>query len=741
MNKRMKQACSGTSILALMLMGAMTTANAQPVADSSDQDTRAAGGLEAIVVTAQKRSENLQTVPLAVAAVSSARLQASGVTNTQGLSTVVAGLSIKTPVQSFSPTIRGVGTTSFGPGIESPVALYVDDVYYASQLMGLSTLEDVAQVAVLKGPQGTLFGRNATGGVIQLTTRDPSHEFGGMLKTELDKFLTSRSYLYLTGGRDDLAMNVSVSYATQGDGWGKNIINGEDIHKIKHDISARTKWVWTPSDATTVKLSGDYTDRKNNLGANLRPAPGSVPLFPGLNKGLTTNNVFDAAMDLPNRNTYKGGGGSIAIEHETGFGRLVSISAYRTYNYSTIFDGDGSPIPVQDVIIHQKGKQFSQEFQIVSRDDQKLTWALGTFYFWARERANPLIAVLHGPAGPLGDATTITTLANLGTESLAWFAQASYEILPNTRLTGGLRYTYEKRTQDANQTAAGPATFGFSIPFPGDLPGRISDSKYTYRLALDHRFTDDIMAYVSYNRGFKSGGFNGLNPTNPAYRPEQLNAVEGGFKAELFDRTLRFNPSVFYYKYKDIQVTKITGPLPDIINGAKAKIYGVDLESEWQATSALRFNLGAEWLHAEFTDFPNMDATIPVPGGGNAPFVIPNGAGNRIPYAPRFTLNAAANYTLDLGNDSKVDFNVSNAYNSGYFLEPDNRLKQKSHNILGAAVTWTSGPVTLGVWGRNLLDKVVAAQEAGVVPFGDLADYTNPPRTYGFTASYKFGGL
>ena len=717
-----------------------------PAAQSPTPDPQTeldAGQLQDIVVTAQRRSENLQRVPIAVAVVGEDRLESSGVVNTQGLSSVVAGLSIKTPVQSFSPTIRGVGTTSFGPGIESPVAVYVDDVYYASQLMGLSSTNDVAQVSVLKGPQGTLFGRNSTGGVIQMSTRDPSSIMGGEISTELDNYLTSRTYGYLTGKiSDTLNANISVNYATQGKGWGENLTTGEDIHKIDHDVAARTKLVWTPSARTTVRLSADYAYRKNSLGPNLRPVPGSNPLLPGINKGIVSDKLYDSATSLQNRNAYRGSGASLNVSQDIGFANLTSITAYRDYRFESAFDGDGSPIPVQEVFITQRGRQFTQELQLSSNGAGPLTWTTGAFYFQGRDRADPIVAVIHNtnPAVAfLGNPTSLTTFTSLGTKSIAGYAQATMEITPSTRITGGIRYSHEKRDIRVTDFGQGPFTGGAAVPLhpPGSLDRELKNSELTYRAVLDHRFDPDTMVYASFNRGFKSGGFNGFNATNPAYRPERLDAYELGLKSQFANRSIRFNPSAFFYKYQDIQVTQITGPVPDIVNGARAEIYGIDIEGEWQATDRLNLTLGAEWLHAEFTDYPGAQAAINNPAGGTIFFRVPNAAGNRIPFAPRFTINIGVDYRIDLGG-GELGFNIANAYNSGYFTEPDNRLRQASHNLLNGTISWTKGGFKVGAFIRNALDEVVTGQMSAV-PYGDLTDYTNPPRTYGLSLSLKFG--
>ena len=230
------------------------------------QDASAPGsedqtGLTDIVVTAQKRSENLQRVPIAVIAASGETLASSGIRTTSELGTIAPGLNVRTTAGSFMPYIRGIGTSS--NVVENPVALYVDGVYFPQQRDGLRDLEDIEQVAVLKGPQGTLFGRNATGGVIQITTRAPSHEFAGKVGFEIDNYALAKGNIYMTGGVSrDIAGSVSLQYAKQGDGWGTNLTTGNDTFRLRHSFSARGKLLFEPGPDTSITLIGDYIDRK-----------------------------------------------------------------------------------------------------------------------------------------------------------------------------------------------------------------------------------------------------------------------------------------------------------------------------------------------------------------------------------------------------------------------------------------------------------------------------------------------
>jgi len=245
------------------------------------------------------------------------------ITSTLQLPTIDPALQIQNTAGSMETRIRGVGTISDGPGVENPVALYVDGVYYASQLMGGLSLEDVSQVSILKGPQGTLFGRNATGGVIQITTKDPTHDTHLGVNTDLDNYLTSRTNVYVSGGvTDNLATNVSASYVNQGDGWGRNASTGrDDVHKINHEVSLSNKWLFTPSEDTSVRVKFDYHERFDNNGLNITPFPGTeqYTLVPGFKR---TSNPWDADIAVTATDELKSGGASIELDTRAGF-RMV----------------------------------------------------------------------------------------------------------------------------------------------------------------------------------------------------------------------------------------------------------------------------------------------------------------------------------------------------------------------------------------------------------------------------------
>ena len=710
------------------------TADSAPAGEPAGES----GVLEEVVVSAQKRLQNVQDVPIAIAVLSGDQLAGAGIVTTEDFKTIFAGVNVKTTSSQFKPSIRGVGTAT--SNVENAVALYIDGVYYANQSDARRELNDIEQVAVLKGPQGTLFGRNATAGVIQITTRAPSFEWGGEIKSSIDDYATSRTGAYVTGGlTDNLAFSLAANYSAQGEGWGRNYTTGRDTFKIDHIVSVRGKLLFQPGSNTDITLIGDYTDREDNLGAYFSPLPGTTvnPLV----SYVMPPSVYDSYNNDESLNLYKGGGASVSIAHEFGFGKLQSITAYRDFRTGYIIDADMTRAPGYRLdTSHNNGESFSQELQLTSLQESQLNWATGLFYF---HYTNALDPVRRSFAGPLFAPRPTSYVENVidSTEtvkSLAPFAQVDYEILPRTRLTLGGRWTYEKRSLDGTQS--GTQANGTFVPniIPAIHGASITARKPTWRVALDYKLTDATLGYVSYNRGFKSGGYNISNLANPPYQPEQLDAYEIGVKTTVLDNKLRLNMAGFYYDYSNLQVLQLLAGSPTISNGAKAELYGLDVDFEAQLSGGLRLIGGFEVLHSEFTSYQNALITFPSPTVGAASS-FGDASGNRLPLAQDFTGNLALDYRKDL-SFGEVGLNAEVSYNDDYAFDPDNVAKQKAYTNINLAASWTSRSesLTIGLFLRNLLDNEVISYSTAQTNHSYITTYDNPPRTYGVSARLKF---
>ncbi|WP_216635601.1 TonB-dependent receptor [Croceicoccus bisphenolivorans] len=726
MNKvKMLLAAGVTGVVAIPTV-AFAQQSAAETATDGDQ------GIADIVVTAQRREERLQNVPIAVTALNSAQLSNSGIATTQDLTTVTPSLTIGQNGGNVRPRLRGVGASFGGPGLENSIATYVDGVYIAAAPAGLFSLAGVERVEVLKGPQGTLFGRNATGGLIQVVTKKPSETFGGTASINYGNYDTFGGDMYMTGPlASGLSMDVAAHGSFQGDGFGRNRFLNIDANRTDKDISVRSQLMFR-GNATDVRLAGDFSQIKGSQ-YEFRVSPFDMP---ALGPALPNQGTWDSNGNVPFISNTKSYGTSLTVNHELSFADLVSITAWRKSDLYVQVDGDTTPNENLSVFNTQNERQFTQELQLVSRPESPVSWLLGGYFFDGKSRYEPSI-VKFGPAlqDPEFPLALQRTFSMQGTRSYAVFGQATMPLGELTRLTAGLRYTSERKSFDATQV--GILADDTEVPF-GTRDDHVKYKKLTWRLSLDHRFTPDVMAYASINRGFKSGGFNpGGGIADAPFDPEQLDAYEIGLKADLFDRKVRFNPSLFYYDYQDLQITTFTPlGLPIFINGPSAKIYGLDLDFTVQPSSAFTVRGGLTVLHDRFGDFPDAPFHISnSPAPGNT-LVFDNARGNRIPYTADWATTIAADYQIPT-SFGKVMFSATYNHSDGYYAEVDNLRRQSAYDIVNGSVRIESdkGPYA-SVWARNLLNESVLLQ-VQASRFGGSAQF-QAARTYGITVGTSF---
>jgi outer membrane receptor protein involved in Fe transport len=702
--------------------------------ESVTQTPEASGqGIGDIVVVAQRRAENLQRVPIAISALPEARLEAANISTTAELTNVTPAITLNATVGFLLPRIRGIGNSAAGPAVENSVATYVDGVYIASAPGTLLDLNNVARVEVLKGPQGTLFGRNATGGLIHVITKDPSETFGGEIHAGYGNYDTLTGDAYLTGRiAEGVSADLALAGRYQGDGWGRNRLTGTDIYRVHRNLSARTKWLLTLGPDTKLRLSADVTREVSSI-----PTPAAI-------FGTAPTAYVDASGPIriynKPRDTFSNEdplhktlswGGSAKLDHDFGGVTLTNIAAYRRMRLDQAFDADISPAPSQYQTYTQHDEQITEELQLSSSGGGPFQWIIGAYYFDLDSDWNPL-RVARGVDGSLGSTLNRVFLT---ARSLSGYAQATYNITGTTRLTGGFRYTSERRTLRGTLGALSPAgveTVTTTLPkstFKSNTP--------TWRLSLDHDLAQNVMVYASWNRGFKSGGFNGQAPTQLPYKPEKLDSYEVGFKSTLLDRRLRMNVAAFLYDYRDVQVNTFLGSIGVIYNGAKARIYGLDADVDFAVTDRLTISAGAVALHDRFTDFPL--AQIARPNGNGTVTVVPGSAtGNRLPFASDFNGTFGFTYRADLSQHLTADFAVSNLYSTGFYTQPDNYLKQSSYITTNASVNFKidDGRFNVKLWVNNLFDEDVLtiASAASTLQFASYA----APRTYGISVGTKF---
>jgi outer membrane receptor protein involved in Fe transport len=631
------------------------------------------------------------------------------------------------------PRIRGIGTTGAGPGVENPVAIYVDGVYIASARQSMFALAGVERVEVLKGPQGTLFGRNATGGLIHVITKAPRAAMEGDFNLSYGNYDTLTADAFVGGPlTEGLGATLTMRYSAMGEGYGTNVFTGEDVNKINDDLFVRGKLVAYLGEAE-IGLAGDYGILKGSVNPG-RLVDGERNAF---GQGSPNNNPWDISADFPIYTDGEGGGTSLTANVPVGFAQLQSITSYRASVYDISFDGDTSSLDLQNFAFRVDSEQFSQELQISSLPGQGIAWVAGAYYYWANDKYDP-VNVIFGPmiAAVVG-ISQLQNFSSIGTDSISGYGQVTIPLGDRTNVTGGLRYTSEKRTESG--------TSSVFVGGAGPIPTLVIDGrserfeKLTFRAAIDHKIVQDVLAYASFNRGFKSGGYNPNTLGDLPYEPEVLDAYEVGLKSDLFGRTLRLNIAGFYYDYSNIQVSVWSGGgLPVIRNGAKARVYGLDADFSAFITERLRVTGGASVLNARFSSFPNATFNFPQPGGGSLS-VEGDASGNRLPMTPDWTANLAVNYTVPLPS-GRVEFDGNYYHSDGFFGEADNLRRQEPFDMFGASVTWHGGGRLDGwrfsVWGRNLTNEAAAY----VMAANNLTSTApqQPPRTYGATLGYTF---
>jgi iron complex outermembrane recepter protein len=762
------------------------------------------------VVAAQKRSENVQDAPLSVTAVQGAVLEKLGIQNVQQLTRIDSALQIGEATGTVTTFIRGIGNPVTTAGNEASVPVYIDDAYFVRASTHFFDLISVDRVEVLKGPQGTLFGRNASGGVIAVYTRDPNLEESEFeLRAGYANYKTYdlKGYANIPLG-DTLAANLAVSRHQQKNGWGKNLQlanpldtsqgwapGGKDYY-AGNSVSARGKILWEPADGTSVKLTGYYQDGNGSLGLYSRPFKGTVGGTPDSahNGGAFVNpatmpipaqvlpkkGFYDVSLGVKQSDESDGFGATLRIDHETGFADLVSITGYREQDELNRAAGNYSPYTWLTYDLYFRDKQFSQEFQIKSPADAPFSWIAGAYYLDAKGGFNA--TVIYGPGQAGNGIDGIDIVGKQDVESLAGFGQMTYPITDATNLTLGIRYTKDKVEgsgyTDVRFNPAVAAAFGLPLvlraqqfdssnDFGGSSGITIvngnnpnadpSFKKWTWKAALDHKFTEDVMGYVSMSRGFKSGTFNTLPLDTEALNPEVIDSYELGVKSEMADGRVRLNGALFLNELKDPQVQAQRNGLVFLKNAGKARTKGAELDFTALVSDGLTVRLAGTYLIAKFREFPDAPSYCPSPdvdaatcqaltptlplAAGNLNTIVVDAKGNYMPYASKFKATAGVNYEWQMGTIGQMALAVGASYSSKFNWDADNVIKEPSHVLVDTSLSLTPDAMdnlTLRLWASNLTDEEWNINYYPQASGSAFSSAPGAPCTYGAEVQMRF---
>ena len=694
--------------------------------------------LEEIVVTAKKRAQNLQEVPIAITALSSETLNNAGIKTTQDLTVAVPGLNVSRQLNTVAPILRGVGNYNVSAGFEGAVAVYVDEVYIPSAHASMFSLANIDRVEVLRGPQGTLFGRNATGGLIHVVTHTPSTEATGSASISYASQDTLEAKLYAAGGLSDVvSADIGVFFREQGDGFGTNLATGNDA-LYRDELAARSK-IYIDFDSSELSISADYAESESDFGIQRRPAEGTRTLF----GTQPSADFFDVNRSDDHYSDTEQWGISAKYTHEfDGFGAVVLVS-HRELDVSLTNDQSEDPIPFIPVDLTIEGESRTAELRFQSAGDGRLEWVVGGYYFDSEDAITPvnlsglgiLGATARAPGGPYA------ALARYGTQessSLAIFGEIVWSLDDRTNLTLGARYTEEDKDFDQQTIiTAGPGSplgAGTSFPAPAYQDSE-TFSEPSWRISIDRALGDERnhLIYASISHGFKSGLYNTAVEGAAAgpVDPEILDAYEIGFKSEFANRRVRLNGAAFFYDYQDLQLTTQIAGANVIRNAAEAETMGLELEMLAALTDELELNVAAAYVDTEFKSFPIAELTSPNPTRGPCPASAPgfpncstfgDASGNQLPRAPEFEFSAGLTYysTTNLG-DLLIALNVY--HNDGSYQDYANRVEIDSYTLVNATASLTFGEndqYTVRLFGQNLGDEEYFTYATATV-FGDFA--------------------
>lgn len=774
-------------------------ASDEPQTSPADHPAAGASQLDEIVVTARRREERAQDVPIALTVIGGEQLDRTNTYNVGQLTQQAPSVQLlSSNPRNTAITIRGIGA-SYGlanDGLEQGVGIYVDQVYYGRPATATLDFVDLQQIEILRGPQGTLFGKNTTAGALNITTRDASFTPGGTAEISVGDLGFVQAKASVTGPiiGDTLAGRLSL-VSTRRDGTLENVRISRDQND-QHSFALRGQLLWTPTEKLTVRAYGDWNRQLLEccaqvyvgVGATLKPAlqqyaalvagrPGALP---------PSTNPYDRLVDVDGdiQADQWQAGGSVIVDYDVGSLLFTSISAYREWDWEPANDRDYTGLdilPKSNNPSHQD--QTSQEFRLSSKGNNRVDWVGGLYYFnqtvatngitqygkdasyWLLgcqpSAANPLLC---SPNATLPDSLlngyTAINVSSIETTSYAAFGQLTWNVTDRLKITPGLRYTYEKKDGDYDLSVSGggiPANATetsrrLGLQRPQTYSAHVSEDSVSGQIAVSYELRPDVLTYVSYARGNKSGGLNMtglplLADNTPALdravvKPEQVSTYELGLKTQAFGRRLTANLAAYYTEIKDFQANVVDAAGPGAIRGyisnvEKVEIKGIELDLNAHPNNASDLYANLSWTDGEYASFANGPCPLELVGASTArcdlsgkdlPGVSPwalavggelHGPGHVLGLAGEVFVGADANYRSTYNSDAAVS----------KYTEIDGYALLNLRAGFRSEAGWDAS-----VWVKNALDKdylqfvSVQTGNSGLV-IGNPGD----ERTVGFT--------
>lgn len=734
--------------------------------------------LEEVMVYAQKRVESLQDVPISVTAIPGESIQEGEIMSIQDVASITPNFTV-TQFNIGEPQyfIRGIGSTNDSAGSDPAVGTFIDDVYIGRTGGASMDLYDLERIEVLRGPQGTLFGKNVVGGAVSIYTLKPSQDFSAKLGATVGNYGQHIYRGLVTGGlTDTIAGKFSFSQSER-DGYVENVLDGLDYGGADN-LSMRGQLLFQPSDSVEVLFGADYsTDDQigncrnvNNL--DLHNPLGLAVFYPPVIAATTGGDIRKCASSVPAYQKRDVWGSLLRIDWSMEVATLTSLTAYREADYKWSEDLAGMPLGTTPFNLvdqaQEASDQISQEFRLTSDSDGTLDWLVGLFYMKENvDRHENFIGSFGAPIAAQGFVLLngdVTFSQDNSTQSYAAFGQVNWHITDSLTWSVGGRWAKDKKDIDQSLTSQENPAFdiglltllnhpnprvvlGIPANGPSDLIGYITTgnpallktpyavtadnswSQFVPSSSLNWQVADNHLVYFTYSEGYKSGAFQSTttspNAATTPLEPELATNYEIGYKGEFANNRLRLGVSAFTMDYKDLQVYRLVGSLLVGAN-AQATSKGVEVDASALLTENWLLNATYGYLDATYDTF--TDGLVDY-------------SGNQLPRSPENQFSVSTSYTMNFSSGSTMEFQVGYSYSDGFYFDPSNApaTYEDGYGLLDARLGFYSedGHWELSGWARNITDEefrthTILSNIAGTV------DLWNLPRTYGVSVAYNF---
>lgn len=717
--------------------------------------------IERIEVTAQKRVQSIQEVPIALSAFNGNELVEAGVIRFQDLENVDPSLTIRTATdesRGSSIRIRGVGTTGNNNGLESSVGVFIDGVYLSRAGMAMNDLMDIERVEILRGPQGTLFGKNTTSGALSITTKLPEFDYGAEVGITYGSENNQKIKGSVTGALldDQVAGRFSFTHNTK-DGQIDDVNSGKTYNDIDR-WTTRGQLLFTPQDDVSVRVIADYSEKEENCCASPYLQYGDKQkIIEALGGTTASDDPYDRLIAINGEHYNEATNYGISAELTWDFNNLsfTAISSFRNYSYDVETDGDRSDLDIVNSTISSKTETITHELRLQGESGM-MNWMGGAYYF--SEDIKDLSDSLYGsdtgafvsnlaPLPPPIKAFVISTYTEGGgatlndfyqkTDGWALFTHNDFSLTETLTLTAGLRYNSESKqgggkfTSDSSALCGHPKLGKLGLICPvEDFESDIKYEEVTGTLKMSYQLSGNAMIFGGYSRGFKAGGIN-LNrdaaKSDFEFLPETVDSWELGLKSDLLDDLIRFNVSTYYSEFNDYQLNTYDGVAFIISNAAGVKSKGFELDLTAILSEHLMIKAGYAYNDATYTDDT----------------IDPDLAGQRLSNAPKNTGTLGMLYSREIGEETDLFVNANARYqsgtNTGSNLAPEKYQPSYTVVNLRAGVRAMDDSWEVALWGKNILDEdymIVAIDTPGQA--GSLSAFLGQSASYGVSATFRF---